>query len=255
MKSTFNFNNLFYSLILITIFFSGFDGSLLYHRSFLDTDIRTIYEYFHFFFSVFAGWFVGYFLIQKIVNKYDLNYIFRVSLLISSLTIWTQYKKLHHSMDNTFSYLIIDNVICSILLGLLSYSLVRILKGKNEVSSIKKHKTYSLLFLILGAIYSFTLTDARLSSGFLISSLVYFFAYLFFLFNKLEKLDYSIKLNSIFPVSITSIVILLSSLIVYSGLLESPKLSFYNEESYPLFIYLIFLLFEASQQNINKITK
>lgn len=70
MKSIFNFNNFFYVFVLTIIFFSGFDGSLLYHRTFLDTDHRTSFEYLHFFFSLFAGWFVGYFLIQKIVKQY-----------------------------------------------------------------------------------------------------------------------------------------------------------------------------------------
>jgi hypothetical protein len=249
MKNLFSFNNLFYTALLLVIFFSGMDGSLLYQRTFLDIEIHTLNEYFQFYFAAFGGWFIGYFLIRKMVSKYELNYIFRVSLLVATISIWTQYKTNHHSMERLFSQLIIDNVYCSVLLGLLSYSVVRIMNGKNELEYMKKQKLYSLIALLLGAFYSYTLTDSKLDSGFLLSTLIYFLTYLYFLKNGLDKLDYNVRLNPAIPMGFTCFIILIGIATVYFRFLENLK--FYSEESYPVMVFVLFLIFEATQHKKN----
>lgn len=251
MKNLLHFNNIFYTAVLTIIFFSGFDGSLLYQRTFLDNETHTLYEYAHFYFSVFGGWFVGYFLIRRMVDQYTPNYIFRVSLLIASLSIWIQYKTHHHSMERLFSQLIIDNVFCAVLLGLLSHSLIRIINGKNELYSIKSKKNYSVLVLLLGFIYSYTLTDEKLGSGFLLSTLIYFLAYLYFLINSIDKLDYQVKRNPMIPMVFASLIITASIAIVYFRVLESFKS--FSEYAYPIMIFMPFLFFEATQHTKNRV--
>jgi hypothetical protein len=251
MKNLLHFNNLFYTTLLTVIFFSGMDGSLLYQRTFLESETHTTMEYLHFWFSVFGGWFVGYFLTRKMVDKYNLNYIFRVSLLIAAISIWTQYKTHHHSMERLFSQLIINNVYCSILLGLLSYSIVKIMNGKNELEYMKTQKIYSFIALILGLFYSYTLTDNRLGSGFLLSTFIYFATYLYFLKNGLDKLDYNIKLVPSVPMALTCFIILSGIAIVYLQFLENFK--FLSEEAYPVMVFVLFLIFEATQHDKNMI--
>ena len=245
-------SNLLYTFIITIIFFSGFDGSLLYQRTFLDNKTYTHFEYAHFFLALVGGWFIGYFSIQKIVYKYHLNYIFRVSLLISSLSIWIQYKTNHHSTLDMFSQTIINNLFCSILLGLLSYSLMRLIKNPNKLEYIKRQNIYSLIIIILGFFYSETLTEETLNSGFLISSLIYLIAYLVFLKNNVEKINLTDKLNPLIPILSATVIILISIFIVSSRRLE--YFYYFSEESSPILVYVFFLFYEAIQHSKNKIS-
>lgn len=249
MKNLFHFNNIFYTALLTVIFFSGMDGSLLYQRTFLEDEVHTLNEHIHFWLSAIGGWLVGYLLIRKVVEKYNLNYIFRVSLLIAAISIWTQYKTHHHSMERLFSQLVINNVYCSILLGLLSYSIVKIMNGKNELEYMKSQKIYSVIALILGLFYSYTLTDDRLGSGFLLSTFVYFTAYLYFLKNGIEKLDYNVKLVPSVPMALTCFIIIGGIAVVYFKVLQDIKLI--AEEAYPIMLFVLFLIFEAIQHDKN----
>ena len=251
MKNILHFNNIFYTALLTVIFFSGMDGSLLYQRTFLEDEVRTLGEHIHFWLSAIGGWLVGYLLIKKVVEKYNLNYIFRVSLLIAAISIWTQYKTHHHSMERLFSQLIINNVYCSLLLGLLSYSIVKIMNGKNELEYMKSQKIYSFIAVTLGLFYSYTLTDDRLGSGFLLSTFVYFTAYLYFLKNGIEKLDYNVKLVPSVPMALTCLIILGGIAIVYFKVLQDIKLI--AEEAYPVMLFVLFLIFEATQHDKNMI--
>jgi hypothetical protein len=225
------------------------DGSLLYQRTFLDTDHRTLMEYIQFWLSTLGGWFVGYFLVRKIVEKYKkkytLNYTFRVSLLIASMSLWTQYKSDHHAMERLFSQLVINNVYCSLFLGLLSYSIISIMNEKNELEHMKKQKIYTAVALGLGFLYSWILTDDRLGSGFLLSTVVYFVAYLFFLKTGLNNLDYEIRVNSIIPMTFTCIIIIIGMILVHFKVLQN--FTFISEDGYPVVILVGFIIFEMTQ--------
>jgi hypothetical protein len=227
------------------------DGSLLYQRTFLDSESHKLIDYFHFYFAVFGGWFIGYFAIRKLVDKYNTKYIFRVSLLISAISIYIQYKTNHHQMERLFSQLIIDNVFCSILLGLLSHSIVKIINEKNELYYIKKQKHYSIIVLLVGYLYSYVLTDDKLDEGFLLSTLVYFCAYIYFLKNGIDKLDYEVSLRPTTPVLLTCLIAVAGIAAIYYKVLENFK--FYSEEPYPIFVFILFLLFEATQHEKNLI--
>lgn len=128
------------------------------------------------------------------------------------------------------------------------------MNGKNELEYMKKQKVYSVIALILGLFYSYTLTDDRLGSGFLLSTLVYFIAYLYFLKNSLDKLSYEVRLNPAIPMALTFFIILSGIAIVYFRVLE--KFNFIAEEAYPIMIFTGFLIFEAMQHDKYKnITK
>lgn len=237
---------LFYVLFFIIIFFNGLDNVLLYDRTFIPNQKFEFINYFHFYSGFLASWLIGYFVIQKIVKKYEPSYVLRVSLLISSLIIWIQYQYLEHQMEYLFSKTIVDNLICSINLNLMYYSVISFTKKDKNFVLIKKNYYYLFFMFFLGMIYSNMINYDNLSSGFLISSLIYFCCYLFLFIFKIDDLNTSEIDYKYILFKATVLTFLLVFLCVF--MLKSKFLNnftFLSESSTPIFFYIILLFSEG----------
>lgn len=243
---------LFYIISLSVLFFNGVDSSLLYQSAFLDNKTYTNFNYLHFVFSILGGWFIGFFFTKRAVYQYKLTYILRISFLLSSISIFIQYQR-HHFLPRDFEQIIFDNTLCSVVLGLMSYSISRLFNEKNQLSYFKKHKFYWVTITLVGFLYSQLISQKNLETAFILNGLIYFFAYLFFVFNNCEKMNLFEEIIKEKLFSYIFIFILIISFLLFSNLLI--KFSPIAEKSYMLWINGIFLLFEMTQKNKNFIKK
>lgn len=232
---------LFYFISLITLFFNGIDSSLLYQSAFLVNDKYTLFNYFHYAFSIIAGWGIGYFFIKKLIYNYNLNYVLRISFLLSSISLFIQYQR-HHFMQRPFEQIIVDNLLCYIVLSVLYYSLMRLSEDKNLISHFKKQKKFFFIISILGFFYSELITQSNLESAFIANGLFYFIAYIFFLFFNVNKLDLfqEINIKKLF-ISMLIFILVIGLLLFFNLLISFKSIA---EESYMLYINLIFILLE-----------
>lgn len=241
---------IFYIISLTVIFFNGIDSSLLFQSAFLDGKVYTDFQYFHFFLSLFGGFLFGFFITKKAVYQYTLSYILKISFLLSSVSIFIQYQR-HHFLNRDFEQIIFDNTLCSIVLGLMSYSISRLLKDKNQLDFFKKEKFYWIIISILGFFYSQLITPKNLETAFLLNGLIYFLSYIFFLFYNPEKMNVftEIKKEKLFSYIFSCIFIL--SVILLSNCLVS--FTFMAEKSYMLYITMFFLIIESIRGKFHKV--
>lgn len=252
MKKTSFILYLFYIISLSVLFFNGLDSSLLYQSAFLDNKIYTNFNYLHFTFSLFGGWFIGFFFTKKAVYQYRLTYILRISFLLSSISIFIQYQR-HHFLSRDFEQIIFDNTLCSVVLGLMSYSISRLFNEKNQLSYFKNHKFYWIIITLIGFLYSQLITEKNIETAFILNGLIYFLAYLFFVFNDCETMNIFEEVVKEKLFSYIFIFIMILSIILFFNLLI--KFIPIAEKSYMLWINSIFLIFEMTQKNKNFIKK
>lgn len=243
---------LFYIISLSVIFFNGVDSSLLYQSAFLDNKTYSNFNYLHFLFSLLGGWFIGYFFTKRVVYQYKLSYILRISFLLSSISIFIQYQR-HHFLPRDFEQVIFDNTLCSVVLGLMSYSMSRLFTEKNQLSYFKSHKFYWISITFIGFLYSQLITEKNIETAFILNGLIYFFAYIFFIFNDFEITHIMQETQKEKLFSYIFIGIMIISLILFSNLLI--KITPIAEQSYMLWINGFFLLIEMTQKNKNFIKK
>lgn len=243
---------LFYIISLSVLFFNGVDSSLLYQSAFLDNKVYTNFNYLHFALSILGGWFIGFFFTKRAVYQYKLTYILRISFLLSSISIFIQYQR-HHFLSRDFEQIIFDNTLCSVVLGLMSYSISRLFNEKNQLSYFKTHKFYWIVITVIGFLYSQLITEKNIETAFILNGLIYFLAYLFFIFNNCETMNIFKDIIKEQLFSYIFILIMIISIILFSNLLV--KFIPIAEKSYMLWINAIFLLFEMTQKRKNFIIK
>lgn len=243
---------LFYIISLSVLFFNGVDSSLLYQSAFLDNKTYTNFNYIHFVFSLFGGWIIGFFFTKRAVYQYKLTYILRISFLLSSISIFIQYQR-HHFLPRDFEQVIFDNTLCSVVLGLMSYSISRLFNEKNQLSYFKNHKMYWVVITFIGFLYSQMITEKNIETAFILNGLIYFFAYLFFIFNNCESMNIfeEVVKEKLFSY-ILIFILIISVILFYNSLIHFIPIA---EKSYMLWINGAFLLFETTQKNKNFIKK
>lgn len=241
---------LFYIISLSVLFFNGVDSSLLYQTAFRDGKVYSNANYFHFIFSFFGGWFIGFIFTKKFVYKHNISYILRLSFLLSSISIFIQYQKYHFAVRD-FEQIIYDNFQCSLVLGLMTYSVSRLLNEKNQLNYFRQHKFYWVIISILGFFYSQLITEKNIETAFILNGFIYFISYLIFLFYDLNKIDMFQEVSKEKLFSYIFIFIMFISFVLFSNFLVGIKQI--SEQSYMLYINVIFLLFEATQNRKNEI--
>ena len=248
-KSPFNIY-VFYIICLSVLFFNGVDSSLLYQSAFLDGKTYSNENYLHFFLSFAGGLFIGFFFTKKFVQQYNLSYILRVSFLLAASSIFVQYQK-HHFGAREFEQIILDNFICSLILGLMTYSISRLLNDKNQLSYFRKHKFYWIFITVFGFFYSQLVSEKNIETAFILNGLIYFFSYVFFLIYDVNKIDITQEVVKEKLFSYVFLFIFAISFIVFSNFLI--HITPIAEQSYMLYITALFLLFEGTQNRKNKI--